>query len=149
MKKILISLLLVFIIAQFFGPNKNNSDISTYDNFIAETQPSEEVLGILETACLDCHSNRTQYPWYNNITPVNYWMAKHVKEGKKHFNISKWDVYSDEIKDHKIDEVQEMIEENTMPLPSYTWTHKEAILTKEQKELLDTWAKKTRSRYSH
>ena len=145
MKKILISILLVFIIAQFFGPEKNNADITTYDSFITETQPSEEVLSILENSCLDCHSNRTRYPWYNSITPINYWMSKHVKEGKKHFNISNWDNYSIEIKDHKIDEVAETIENNFMPLSSFTWTHKDAILSIEQKETLDTWTKKVRA----
>tara|TARA_B110000285_G_scaffold65622_1_gene75446 strand:- start:3857 stop:4315 length:459 start_codon:yes stop_codon:yes gene_type:complete len=147
MKKILISITLAFIIAQFFSPEKNNADISTFDNFITETKPSEEVLAILENSCLDCHSNHTQYPWYNSITPINYWMAKHVKEGKKHFNISKWDTYSIEMRDHKIDEVAEMVEENTMPLPSFTWTHKDAILTTEQKELLDLWTKEVRAKY--
>ena len=144
MKKILISILLLFVIAQFFGPERNDADISTYDSFIAETQPSEEVLSLLENSCLDCHSNRTQYPWYNSITPINYWLSKHVKEGKKHFNISKWDSYSTDMKDHKIDEVAETIEDNFMPLSSYTWTHKDAILTNEQKELLITWSNKVR-----
>lgn len=147
MKKILISILLAFAIAQFFGPEKNNEDISTFDSFISETQPSKEVLSILESSCLDCHSNHTEYPWYNNITPLNYWMDKHVKEGKKHFNISNWDTYSIEMKDHKIHEVIETIESNFMPLKSYTWTHKDAILTEEQKGLIENWAKGVRATY--
>ena len=147
MKKILISILLAFAIAQFFGPEKNNADISTFDSFIAETQPSEEVLSILSVACLDCHSNHTEYPWYNNITPINYWMGKHVVEGKKHFNISNWDTYSIEMKDHKIDEVMETVENNSMPFPSYTWTHKDAVLTQDQKQLIEDWAKGVRATY--
>ena len=56
--------------------------------FIAETNPSEEVLKVLKESCFDCHSNKTNYPWYNNITPVNFWLAAHVKDGKKHLNFS-------------------------------------------------------------
>ena len=145
MKKILLSILLVFIIAQFFGPKENNEDISSFDSFINETHPSEEVLSILENSCFDCHSNHSRYPWYNSITPVNYWLSKHINEGKKHFNISIWDSYSTKIKDHKIDEVAETIEDNFMPLSSFTWTHKDAILTEEQKRLVIDWTLKVRT----
>ena len=74
-------------------------------------------------------------------------MDKHVKEGTKHFNISNWDTYSIEMKDHKIDEVMETVENNSMPFPSYTWTHKDAVLTQDQKQLIEDWAKGVRATY--
>ena len=70
----------------------------------------------------------TNYPWYNSITPVNYWLNGHIKEGKKHFNVSKWASYSVKKKDHKLEELIEELEAQDMPLASYTWTHKEAQL---------------------
>ena len=74
LKKIGIVLLLILIIAQFFGPEKNDGNIDTVNAFIAETNPTEEVLTIMKTSCFDCHSAKTNYPWYNSITPVNYWL---------------------------------------------------------------------------
>ena len=84
-KKILLFLLVVFIIAQFFGPEKNEGDMASIDAFIADTNPPDDVHEILKTTCYDCHSDVTRYPWYNNITPVNYWLADHIKHGKGHF----------------------------------------------------------------
>jgi len=147
-KKILLFLLVVFVIAQFFGPEKNEGDLASIETFYAETNPTEDVKLILKESCNDCHSDVTRYPWYNNITPVNYWMAEHVNDGKKHFNISKWNDYSTKKKDHKLEELAEMVDKKEMPLPSYTWTHTEAKLTDAQIKNLLEWANKLRFRYS-
>ena len=146
-KKILFLLLIVLVIAQFFGPEKNQGDMALIDAFIAETHPSDEVKMILSESCYDCHSDVTRYPWYNNITPVNYWLNGHVEEGKEELNFSKWDSYAVKRKDHKLEEVIEMIEEKEMPLPSYTWTHKEAKLTDAQISMVKDWAEKVRLGY--
>lgn len=147
LKKILLLLLVAFIIAQFFGPDKNEGSLESITAFVNETSPSDEVMTTMKTACFDCHSNHTRYPWYNNITPVNYWLADHVNHGKGHLNFSEWDTYSVKKKDHKLEEVIEMVEKKEMPLPSYTWTHKDAILTEKQTNDLIAWAKRTRLGY--
>ncbi|WP_396600296.1 heme-binding domain-containing protein [Algibacter sp. R77976] len=146
-KKVIILLLIGFIIAQFFGPDKNEGEIASMDAFMAETNPPEDVKIILQEACIDCHSDVTRYPWYNNITPVNYWLADHVKHGKKHFNISKWEGNSVKRKDHKFEELIEMVEEKEMPLNSYTWTHSEAKLSDAQIKSVIDWAKLVRVKY--
>jgi len=147
-KKIALLLLVVFIIAQFFGPEKNDGDITSVEAFYADTNPSNEVKMILKNACLDCHSSSTRYPWYNNITPVNYWLDEHITDGKKHLNLSKWDDYSDKKKDHKLDELAEEVEEKEMPLPSYTWTHGDADLSQEQIDAVVNWIKSARQKYA-
>jgi hypothetical protein len=147
-KKILVALLIVFIIMQFFGPDKNEGDMASIDAFIADTNPPDDVHGILKNTCFDCHSDVTRYPWYNNITPVNYWLAEHVKDGKKHFDVSAWDSYSSKKKDHKLDELIEMVEEKEMPLASYTWTHNEANLSDAEIKAIVDWAKNVRLKYS-
>ncbi len=146
-KKLLLILLVIFIIAQFFGPEKNEGDLASIDAFIADTNPPEDVKAILKESCFDCHSTVTKYPWYNNITPVNYWLAEHVKDGQKHFNVSAWEGYSVKKKDHKLDELIEMVEEKEMPLDSYTWTHSEANLTDDQINSIINWAKMVRVKY--
>ncbi len=146
-KKILLLLLIVFVIAQFFGPEKNQGEISSIDAFVSETHPPDDVKMILNETCFDCHSNVTRYPWYNNITPVNYWLAHHVDEGKEELNFSKWSSYSIKRKDHKMEEVIEMVEAKEMPLPSYTWTHKEAKLIDTQIKAVKDWAEKVRLGY--
>ena len=147
LKKILLLLLLAFIIAQFFGPDKNEGDIASVAPFFEDTNPPENVKIILKEACIDCHSDHTRYPWYNSITPVNYWLADHIKHGKEHFNVSKWSGYSIKKKDHKLEELIEMVEKKEMPLPSYTWTHGDAKLTDEQIKSVVDWAKNVRVKY--
>ncbi|MEZ4796308.1 MAG: heme-binding domain-containing protein [Flavobacteriaceae bacterium] len=150
LKKILLLLLIAFVIAQFFGPEKNEGDLASIEPFLAETNPPEDVKLILKSACFDCHSDHTRYPWYNNITPVNYWLADHVKDGKKHFNVSEsdWSNASLKKKDHKFEELIEMIEKKEMPLDSYTWTHADAKLTDDQIANVVAWAKQVRAMYA-
>ena len=69
-KKILWLLLLGFVIAQFFRPDKNEGELSSIDAFITDTNPPEDVKLILKETCYDCHSDVTRYPWYNSITPI-------------------------------------------------------------------------------
>jgi hypothetical protein len=147
-KKILLALLVVLVIAQFFGPDKNEGEMASIDAFLVETNPPEDVKLILKETCYDCHSNVTRYPWYNNITPVNYWLAEHVNDGKKHFNVSNWEGNSIKRKDHKFEELIEMVEDKEMPLNSYTWTHEEAKLSDAQIASVVDWAKKVRIKYS-
>lgn len=147
LKKVAIALLIIFVIAQFFGPEKNLGDVASLEPFLTETNPPKDVKMILKTACFDCHSDVTKYPWYNNITPVNFWLDDHIRHGKGDFNVSKWDEYSNKKKDHKLEELAEEVEEGHMPLPSYTWVHKDAILSQEQIEAVEEWVKKARTTY--
>ncbi len=146
-KKIGLVLFVAFVIAQFFGPEKNAGDIASVSYFEAETKPPKDVKLILESTCYDCHSDVTKYPWYNSITPVNYWLASHINDGKKHFNVSNWEGNSVKRKDHKFDELIEEVEEGEMPLNSYTWTHGDAKLTDAQIKAVVDWAKQVRVTY--
>lgn len=146
-KKIAVGLLLVFVAMQFYRPEKNQAQGNHTALFLTETNPPQEVKIILQQTCYDCHSNNTEYPWYNNIAPVSYWLADHVKDGKKHLNFSDWESYSAKKKDHKLDELIEEVEEGEMPLNEYTWTHEEAQLTDQQRDDIIAWAKQTRALY--
>ena len=147
LKKIGLVLLIALVVAQFFGPEKNDGNLDTVNAFIAETNPPAEVTQILKTTCFDCHSAKTNYPWYNNITPVNYWLDEHVRDGKKHLDFSKWSEYSLKRKEHKMDELYEEVEKKEMPLNSYTWTHADANLTQAQIDAVVAWAKKVQADY--
>ena len=147
-KKIGLALLVIFLIAQFFSPEKNESNLEDITVFITETNPSKEVKAILENTCFDCHSSNTKYPWYNKITPVNYWLTSHVNDGKRHLNFSEWSTYSLRKKDHKLDELIEEVEAGKMPLESYTYTHGDAKLSAEQIKMVSEWAKNVRAFYA-
>jgi hypothetical protein len=142
LKKILIGLLVVLVLIQFFRPEKNNSNDLTHDVSTKYKVP-EDVSQILRVACNDCHSNKTNYPWYAQIQPVAWWLNDHVTEGKEHLNFSSFTQLPIAVQNHKFEEVIEVIDENEMPLESYTYLglHPEAKLTEDQKTALKTWAR--------
>jgi len=59
-------------------------------------------------------------------------------------NFSTWQYYSDDDADHYLEEIEEVVQEEEMPLPSYTWAHSDARLTKEQRETLTDWVSELR-----
>ena len=141
-KKILLALLAVLVIIQFFRPEKNDSNDNTYAIHTKYEVP-EEVDEILKVSCNDCHSNKTVYPWYANVQPVAWWLNDHVVDGKRHLNFSEFTNRPIAIQNHKWEETVEMVEKKEMPLKDYTYLglHSEAKLSDEQREMLVSWAK--------
>lgn len=145
--KIGIGLLIIIVVMQFFRIDQSNGEVDISKDFIQMTQPAGEVKMILTSSCYDCHSVRTEYPWYANIAPVSWWIKHHVDEGSEHLNFSVWGDYSAKRQDHKLEEIIEEVEEGEMPLKSYTWMHAEAKLSDEQKSALIDWVKELRKSY--
>lgn len=138
-KKILLGLLLLLIGIQFIRPEKNDSGDFRYAIYTRFPMP-REVSAIIKPACLNCHSNLTKYPWYAEIQPIGLWLASHVKEGKKHLNFGNFAANSLAYQYHKFEEIIEVVKEEEMPLKSYTWLHKEADISPEQRSVLISWA---------
>ncbi len=147
LRRILIVLLIIAAGIQFIQPGKNNQSMDmTHDIATVVTVP-DSVKGILKTACYDCHSNFTQYPWYSSIQPIGWWLKDHIDEGKSHLNFQEFALVkaNDRYKtvalrqDHKLEEVAETVESGEMPMDSYTWIHAEARLTPAQKASLISW----------
>ncbi len=134
-KNILVALLVVFVLMQIVRIDTKNPATNPSDVF-SEATMTPEIKGLLNTACYDCHSNNTRYPWYSNIAPVSWWLQHHVHEGREELNFSEWNAMDAKKKDHKLKECVEMIEEGEMPMNSYTWTHTDARLNAEQKAVL-------------
>lgn len=140
LKKILLGLLVVIVALQFIRPSRNQTNANTGHTLVAVYAVPENVQGILQRACNDCHSDYTTYPWYANIQPVGFWLDHHVEEGKEHLNFSRFGDYSKKKQAHKLEEVAEVVNEGEMPLKSYTVMHGNSKLTSEEKELLANWA---------
>lgn len=140
-KKILFGLLAVLVLIQFIRPQRNQFANASSNDIAMHYPVPENIVGILKRACYDCHSNYTTYPWYTNIQPVGWWLQNHINEGKRELNFSEFATYTRKRKAHKMEEVAEMVEKGEMPLNSYTWIHKDAILTKEEASAVISWAK--------
>ena len=144
-KYLLVILLIVLVVIQFFGIDRSVPEYDESGDFLSNYEPPAEVETIFRTACYDCHSYDTVYPWYTGIQPVGWWLEDHIEHGRDEMNLSLWDDYSPGDADHLLEEMVEMVEEEEMPLPSYTWAHSDARLTEEQREEFTTWVSNLRS----
>lgn len=132
-------LLVAFIAIQFIRPKKNKAaGISKNDISTIYPVPNH-VQTILKTSCYDCHSNNTVYPWYAKVQPVAWWLADHIKDAKKDLNFSEFAGYPIRRQYRKLEEINDLVKKDEMPLNSYLWIHKYAKLEEQQKLTLANW----------
>jgi hypothetical protein len=98
---------------------------------------------LLKTSCYDCHSNNTNYPWYANLQPLGWILNKHILKAKMELNFSDFGSYSSRRQRSKLKSIASQVNDNTMPLASYTWLHKNSKFSKEAKALINDWALKS------
>jgi hypothetical protein len=139
MKRIGLALLAILIVIQFFGISKENPPVIAEQEFMNITAPPADVAEMLKTACYDCHSHNTEYPWYSNIAPVSWWLANHIEHGREELNFSEWGTYDRDKAAHKAEESAEEVEEKHMPITPYLITHSGARLSDEQRKRLASW----------
>ena len=147
-KKIGLSVLVVFIAIQFIQPARNKSDGLLATDISKMVSVPDSVQVVLKNACYDCHTNNTDYPWYVNIQPMGWLMAKHIKQGKAVLNFSEFGNYTARKQLSKLTGIANSIRDDNMPLGSYKWMHKNARLTKDEKELIVTWVQESKDSLS-
>lgn len=144
-KRILLTLLVLLAAVQLIRPAKNlSAEPPGRDDFLVRHAPPPEIRQIFQVACYDCHSNHTRYPWYAEIQPIGWWLADHIKDGKLELNLSEFGTLTKREQKGSIDEMIDEIETRHMPLKSYTYTHRDAVLTDAQIAQVVTWLEEIR-----
>lgn len=139
-RRIIFSVMLLLVLAaQFFPKNRTNPGSDADAELFAAVDVPAAIREILERSCYDCHSNRTEWPWYSNVTPVGQWLAHHVDEARQHLNFSIWSELPVYRRAKLMGEMSEEVEAGDMPLPSYLWLHGEAKLSREDREFFTDW----------
>jgi hypothetical protein len=144
-KKILLVFAVVLVSIQFIHPARNISKVDQPNNIANAYNVPSDVKSILDKACMDCHSNNTRYLWYFKIQPVDWWLTHHITEGKRELNFDEYTNRSIRYQYNKLEEVEKQIKEGEMPLDSYTWIHKDAILDEQEKNTVINWAESIRT----
>jgi hypothetical protein len=129
-------LLVILVGLQFFPTGVNHSTTVSSTDFVKTYETPEQVAQILRTSCYNCHSNNTDYPWYSNVQPVGWLLEDHINKGKGVLNLSEFGSYSGRRQQSKLTSMINQIEDGKMPLPAYTFIHREARLSKEKKKTL-------------
>lgn len=138
-KIIAVILLLALVGVQFIPTNRNRSEMVPATDIMKTYDVPGNVEAILKTSCYDCHSNNTDYPWYNKIQPFSGILEGHITDGKAELNFSEFGTYSDRRQRSKFRSILSQVESGEMPLPSYLWVHREAELSDEEKKILEDW----------
>ena len=133
--KVLVGLVVVFGLMQLARPEHTNPPVT------GEIKVSPEVNAVLRRACYDCHSNETVWPWYSQIAPVSWLVARDVNDGRKHLNFLVWESYDEKRRAKKLTEISEEVGEGEMPMAIYLPAHPDAKLSEAEKTLLVEWAK--------
>lgn len=143
-KKILYGLLIVFVVMQVFQPDRNSSSENFKTDIANHYKIPDTVETVLSTICYDCHSNNTDYPWFINVQPIGWYMQSKIATGKKHLNFSEFGGLTKEKAIRKLNEIDDVMKTNRMPLKSYKWYNKEADLNEQQRHAISKWAKDLR-----
>lgn len=139
LKSIGVILLVVIVGIQFIPKARNQSDEILSTDFIKTFNAPDNIGSLLKTSCYDCHSNNTNYPWYNKIQPISWFLEGHIEEAKEELNFSEFGAYSKRKQKTKLKSIASQIRDNEMPLSSYTLIHRDAQLSEIEKSLLENW----------
>jgi hypothetical protein len=130
----LAAIILILVLIQLAPVERTNPPVEK------EITVPGNVMGILRKACYDCHSNRTNWPWYSSIAPASWLLVSDVKEGREELNFTTWNRYSAKKLAALPKKIWEEVQEGEMPPLPYRLMHPEARLSAEEKELLRVWS---------
>ena len=129
----------LFVVAQFVGPAKTNPVIDPSLALESKLHVDSQVETILNRSCVDCHSNRTRWPWYTNVAPVSWFVIGHVNDGRRDLNLSEWGNYDKRKQTTRLDQMCQLAKTGAMPLSSYTPLHPGSKLSGDDVKALCEW----------
>ncbi|MBV9923721.1 MAG: heme-binding domain-containing protein [Acidobacteria bacterium] len=133
-------LLLLFVGAQFVRPARVNPTAAAGQSLEEHARVPGEVADVLQRSCMDCHSNRTDWPWYSNVAPVSWFVIDHVNHGRRYLNFSRWGEYDRRDRIDHLNAICKTVKGGSMPLDSYTLVHRGTKLGPADVKTLCDWA---------
>ncbi len=134
-----------FLLIQFFAIDKSQPPISENETLESAINVPADISQLLGRSCNDCHSHKTVYPWYSNVQPFGWFLQGHIDDGRKELNFSLFNTYSDGKKSTKLGDICEEVKAHLMPLPSYLWIHRDAVLSESDRRAICDWAENERT----
>ena len=130
----------LFFLMQIYPVTRPEVIAENPNDLLKNVEVPENISSMLRSACYDCHSNETIYPWYASIAPVKWIVYDHTEEGREDLNFSEWNALSKSDRVEALDDIIEEVTDGKMPLRFYPLTHKDAKLDEEDRQELSDWA---------
>ena len=142
----------------FAEAHQGHHHLSPEPNAVPSPQPEHErnaraiqldyqnrVAPIFEKACMDCHSSRTQYPWYSKIPGIKQMIASDIEEARSHLDFSNgFPFMSHASLVEDLDAIAKSIKDGSMPPFSYRIMHSGTALSAEEKEHVLDWVARSK-----
>lgn len=125
-KLFFIIVMILFGLIQFwpYGGNHTNPPMSgepTWNSHVTAER--------FYRSCGDCHSNKTDWPWYSHVAPSSWLVQYDVQKGRSKMNVSEWGQTENDA-----GEAVTKVRNNEMPPWFYLIPHLSAKMSDKEKE---------------
>jgi hypothetical protein len=103
-------------------------------------------MDVFAHACINCHSEKTRWPWYSQVAPISWLVENDVKRAREHLNLSRWDSLDAVEQRLRLTAIATVIENREMPLHRYVVFHPEVKLSTDDSVLVIEWTHAERRR---
>jgi hypothetical protein len=104
------------------------------------------VMDILAHGCINCHSEKTRWPWYSHVAPLSWFVEKDVKRARERLNLSRWDSLDATEQRSLLTAIATVIENREMPLHRYVVFHPDVRLSTDDSVKVIEWTHAERRR---
>lgn len=137
-------LLALLVVAQFVPVRRDDPGVERSHSIYAKEKVPEQVKAVFEGSCVNCHSNRTAWPWYSHVAPVSWMIASDVHDARRKMNLSEWADYPANKREEKLEEICEQLTDGDMPDPKYLLVHRSARVTPAERDAVCQWTEDSR-----
>jgi Haem-binding domain len=141
------SLLVVWLLASVFVhalPHEASDRAGT--PLLLGADVPQAVFDVFTHACINCHSEKTRWPWYSYVAPVSWLVEKDVKRARERLNLSRWNSLDAAEQRSLLTAIATVIENREMPLHRYVMFHPDVRLSTDDSIQVIEWTHAERRR---
>jgi hypothetical protein len=133
--KIIVTILvLALLIVQAIRVERTNPPVQS------DFDAKPEIKAFIRSACYNCHSNQTEWPWYAYVAPASWRAVRDVREGRQKLNFSEWGARDAKWQSRMLEKIAHRVIEGEMPPWYYTMVHREGNMTMTNRAQVWAWA---------
>jgi hypothetical protein len=104
------------------------------------------VTDVFVNACVNCHSERTRWPWYSDLAPASWIIENDVKRARERLNLSRWDNLDAAEQRVLLTAIATVVENREMPLRRYIVLHPGVTISATESVRVIEWTHAERRR---